>query len=189
MLVNKEDILPEVTALIAKMYPSYLEDPNLAETPARIAKMYCEELFAGSFTEPPKLTVFPNTKKYNQLIIVPDINFSSVCSHHWLSFMGFATIGILLNEDSSFLGLSKYARLVDWFARRPQVQENLTEEIADYINETLKPAALGVYISANHLCAVVRGIKQPTSTMITTALRGEMLTSPYLKSEFLARCK
>jgi GTP cyclohydrolase I len=187
--VKKEDILPEVTSLIAKLFPNYKDDPNLADTPSRIAKMYCEELFSGVFTEAPELTVFPNTKKYNQLIIVPDINFSSVCSHHMISFIGFATIGILLNENSSFLGLSKYTRIVDWFARRPQVQENMTEEIADFINEKLKPAALGVYISANHLCAVIRGVKQPNSTMITTALRGEMLTSPYLKTEFLARCK
>lgn len=171
---------------IESLFPNYRSNPNLVDTPSRLAKMYCTEIFRGSFEEEPPITIFPNEKEYDQLIIIPSIMFSSTCAHHFLPFVGKAVIGIL-NQEKSFAGLSKYHRVVDWFARRPQVQENLTQEIADFLFEKLNPKGVGVFIRSEHLCTKVRGVKQPEPEMITTALKGE-LRNPSVKAEFLRAC-
>lgn len=172
--------------LLETIFPNYKDNPNLQDTPKRLAKMLCQELFVGCFSEPPKITMFPNDRDYDQLIVIPQITFSSMCAHHFLPFYGEVTVGIL-NKDKQFAGLSKYHRIVDWFARRPQVQENLTQEIADHLMEKLDPYGVGVFIKATHLCTVVRGVKQPRSHMITTALKGSFKKSD-VKEEFLRVC-
>ncbi len=160
-------------------------DPNSTKTPLRIARMLVKELFAGRFQEPPKSTVFPNRKKVNELIISKGITVMSVCSHHWQPISGDCAIGYIPNKY--VLGVSKLSRVVDWFCRRGQIQEELGEQIADYIENLIKPKALGVVIRARHYCMIARGVKgnEDNSLMITSVMRGYLLTDLNLRNEFL----
>ncbi len=157
-------------------------DPNLNDTPKRIAKMYVDEIFAGCFNEEPKITVFPNTKKINQMIVLGPIAVKSTCSHHFQPFSGEAYIAYI--PGKKVCGVSKLARIVDWFARRPQIQEELTEQIIEYIHTKLKPSGCAVYITAKHFCMVNRGVEEENSYMDTCALRG-CFTKESTKNEFL----
>jgi len=160
-------------------------DPNSNRTPMRIARMLVKELFAGRYQEPPKSTVFPNRKKVNELIISKGITVMSVCSHHWQPISGDCAIGYIPNKY--VLGISKLTRIVDWFCRRGQIQEELGEQIADYIESLIKPKALGVVIRARHYCMIARGVKgnEKNSLMITSVMRGYLLTDLNLRNEFL----
>ena len=148
------------------------EDPDregLVETPERIARMYAE-VFAG-LKQDPKLevkTVF--TQDYDEIVLVKDIQFASMCEHHLLPFMGRAHTAYL--PSGKILGISKLARAVEVFARRPQVQERLTNEIADLISDVVKPRGVAVVLEATHTCMTIRGIKKPGSLVITSAMRG-----------------
>ncbi|MEJ5287359.1 MAG: hypothetical protein CH6_0675 [Candidatus Kapaibacterium sp.] len=160
-------------------------DPNCTKTPYRLAKMLVNELFIGRYQEPPKSTVFPNRKKVNELIISKGITVMSVCSHHWQPISGDCAIGYIPNKY--VLGVSKLSRIVDWFSRRGQIQEELGEQIADYIENLIKPKALGVVIRARHYCMIARGVKgnEDNSLMITSVMRGYLLTDLNLRNEFL----
>jgi len=160
-------------------------DPNSNRTPMRIARMLVKELFAGRYQEPPKSTIFPNRKKVNELIISKGITVMSVCSHHWQPISGDCAIGYIPNKY--VLGISKLTRIVDWFCRRGQIQEELGEQIADYIESLIKPKALGVVIRARHYCMIARGVKgnEENSLMITSVMRGYLLTDLNLRNEFL----
>lgn len=160
-------------------------DPNCTKTPYRLAKMLVNELFIGRYQEPPKSTVFPNRKKVNELIISKGITVMSVCSHHWQPISGDCAIGYIPNKY--VLGISKLSRIVDWFSRRGQIQEELGEQIADYIENLIKPKALGVVIRARHYCMIARGVKgnEDNSLMITSVMRGYLLTDLNLRNEFL----
>jgi len=164
----------------------WTSDPNMSDTPKRVSKMYAQEIFEGLYTEEPETTVFPNTEGYDQLI-VSRWDFSSTCSHHYLPFIGSVSIGILPGDK--LLGLSKYGRVLEWFAHRPQLQENLTQQVGKHLMKLLEPKALGVYVKAQHMCASVRGVKQHNSDMITTAMYGEMRTNASLKQEFMTSWK
>lgn len=160
-------------------------DPNATRTPYRLAKMLVNELLVGRYQEPPKSTVFPNRKKVNELIISKGITVMSVCSHHWQPISGDCAIGYIPNKY--VLGISKLSRIVDWFARRGQIQEELGEQIADYIENLIQPKALGVVIRARHYCMIARGVKgnEENSLMITSVMRGYLLTDLNLRNEFL----
>jgi GTP cyclohydrolase I len=160
-------------------------DPNSTDTPRRIAKMYVNELFAGRFTEPPQNTVFPNRKDVDELIISKGITVMSVCSHHWQPISGICAIGYI--PDKHVIGLSKLSRIVDWFSRRGQIQEELGEQIADYIEELIKPKALGVVIKAKHYCMIARGVRasESKSGMVTSVMRGYLRSNDKLRNEFL----
>lgn len=160
-------------------------DPNATKTPYRLAKMLVNELLIGRYQEPPKSTVFPNRKKVNELIISKGITVMSVCSHHWQPISGDCAIGYIPNKY--VLGVSKLSRIVDWFARRGQIQEELGEQIADYIENLIQPKALGVVIRARHYCMIARGVKgnEENSLMITSVMRGYLLTDLNLRNEFL----
>ncbi|MCX6154160.1 MAG: GTP cyclohydrolase I [Candidatus Kapabacteria bacterium] len=160
-------------------------DPNCAHTAQRLAKMYVNELFRGRFESAPKLTVFPNRKGVDQLIISKGIDLMSVCSHHWQPISGECAIGYIPGDF--VIGLSKLSRIVNWFARRGQIQEELGEQIADYIESILKPKALGVVINARHYCMIARGVKGPEekSIMTTSVMRGLLLHDFNLRNEFL----
>ncbi len=160
-------------------------DPNNAQTSRRIAKMLVNELFIGRYVEPPKLTVFPNRKKVDELIISKGIEVMSVCSHHWQTISGKCAIGYI--PGNYVLGLSKLSRIVNWFARRPQIQEELGEQIADYIENLIRPKALGVVIKARHYCMIARGVKgsEDESFMVTSVMRGLLLEEFNLRNEFL----
>lgn len=164
-------------------------DPNCTNTPMRMAKMYVNELLKGRFNEAPKMTVFPNRKHVNNLIISKGIEVKSLCSHHWLPISGHCAIGYIPNEH--VIGLSKLTRIVDWFARRPQIQEEMGEQIADRLMKILKPKALGVVIRAKHYCMISRGVKssEEQSLMTTSVMRGYMLEDLNLRNEFLTLIK
>jgi GTP cyclohydrolase I len=150
------------------------EDPHrdgLQDTPMRVAKMY-EEIFSGLTTPPPKMTTFPNESDYKDLVIVKDIPFYSMCEHHLAPFFGKAHIGYVPGE--SIVGLSKFARLVEWYSRRPQVQERLTDQIATHLFDTLKPESLIVVLQGEHFCMSMRGVQKPGSQTVTTAIRGDL---------------
>lgn len=168
-------------------------DHNTRETPKRIAKMLVDELFVGKYQQPPKVTVFKNAQSFDELIIQGPIDVKSTCAHHFLPFIGKAWVGLLpsiekkdfaLVDDSGLIGLSKYARVVDHFSRRPQMQEELNVQIVDFFDKLLKPRGVAVLIKATHFCMACRGVNQQSST-ITSVVRGEFKASPSLKAEFL----
>jgi len=160
-------------------------DPNNAKTAHRVAKMFINELFIGRYSEAPSMTIFPNRKKVDELIISKGIEVMSVCSHHWQPISGRCAIGYIPGDY--VLGLSKLSRIVDWFARRGQIQEELGEQIADYIEELIHPKALGVVIKAKHYCMIARGVKgsEAESLMVTSVMRGLLLEEFNLRNEFL----
>ena len=159
-------------------------DPNSTDTPFRLARMWVNELFAGRFEPPPKLTVFPNRRQVDELVISAGIKVMSVCSHHWQPISGTCAIGYVPRDK--VIGLSKFTRLVEWFSRRGQIQEELGEQLADYLVELLDPIALGVVIRANHYCMIARGVEaHDNSVMITSVMRGDLATNPVLREEFL----
>ena len=159
-----------------------MADPNLVETPERVAKMYLE-LFEG-LTEgaEPRVTFFPNEEGYTSMVMEKDIPFYSLCSHHFVPFYGHAHIAYIPNQ--SIVGLSKMARIVEFYARRPQLQERLTEQIAGFMAEKLTPQGVMVVIEARHLCVEMRGVKKPGALTVTSAIRGIFGTKP-VREEFL----
>lgn len=160
-------------------------DPNSKNSPKRIAKMYVNELFKGRYSQPPQLAVFPNRNKVNNLVISKGIPVMSVCSHHWQTISGKASIGYIPNKY--VIGVSKLTRIVNWFSRRGQIQEELGEQIADYIENLLKPKALGVVINSKHYCMIARGVQSPEedSLMTTSVMRGYLLDDINLRNEFI----
>lgn len=159
------------------------DDPNLKETPKRIAKAWFLELLSGRYVEKPKITVFPNENNINQMVTLGNIEVKSMCSHHFLPFFGKCFIGYV--PDKIIIGISKLARIVKWFARRAQLQEVLTKQIADFIYETIKPKGVIVYMSCIHTCMTLRGANQPLDTkLVTTDVRGCM-EDENAKTEFL----
>ncbi len=161
------------------------EDPQregLVETPRRIADMY-EEIFGGLQIDPGSYLSVGFEEHHKEMVILRDIPFTSVCEHHLLPFVGKAHVGYI--PAGRIVGLSKLARVVEGFARRPQLQERLTSQIADTLIEELKPRGAGVVIEAQHFCMIIRGVKKPGSTMVTSAMRGIFKTNPPTRSEFL----
>ena len=156
------------------------ESESMAETPARMARAYAELLSPRSFD----LTTFPNDEQYDELVLARAIPVHSVCEHHMLPFVGVAHVGYLPGER--ILGLSKLARVVELFARRPQVQERLTAQIAGWLQEQLQPAGVGVVIEAEHFCMTLRGVRAGGASTITSALRGRLRDDARSRAEFLA---
>ncbi|MCK9430153.1 MAG: GTP cyclohydrolase I [Candidatus Omnitrophica bacterium] len=158
-------------------------DPNMKETPHRVAKMYVNELFKGCYNAPPKITTFENNL-YDGMVYEGNIDVKSVCSHHHLSFTGKAHIAYLPGNSNKIIGLSKLNRIVDYFSRRPQVQENLTTMIHDYLNEILPDnTGIAVMLECKHMCVYVRGIEQD-SIMKTSKLSGKFLNDSIVREEF-----
>lgn len=158
------------------------EDEGLAETPRRIADMYLE-LFQGLWQDPRDVLNVMFDENHDEMVILRDIPFYSMCEHHFLPFHGEAHVGYL--PDGKIVGLSKLARAVEIFARRPQVQERLTSQIADCIEEVLGAKGVGVVIRAEHLCMTARGVRKPGSAMVTSAMRGRFRSDMSTRSEFL----
>jgi GTP cyclohydrolase I len=156
-----------------------LDEPGLMETPRRMAKAYAELLTPREFN----LTTFPNDEEYDELVLARDIPFSSICEHHLLPFTGTAAVGYLPGQR--ILGLSKLARVVDLFARRPQVQERMTKQIANWLDTHLMPRGVGVVLTAEHSCMTVRGVQARGSSTVTSALTGLIRTDERTRGEFL----
>ena len=164
-------------------------DHNTRDTPTRVAKMYVQELLRGRFTPPPRLTDFDNAQRYDQLIVVGPIEVRSLCAHHLMPIYGSAFIGVLPDPDGRIIGLSKYDRVVEHFASRLQIQEELVKQIGNFLIEETRPAGLAVRISAVHMCKTHRGVRASRAgRMVNTALYGAMRESQSLKDEFLREC-
>ncbi len=155
------------------------DSPGTADTPRRMVEAYRALLSSPEFD----MTTFPNDEGYDELVIVKDIPVHSVCEHHVLPFTGVAHVGYL--PADRILGLSKFARVVEMFARRPQVQERLTVQIADWLADTLAPRGVGVVIEAEHLCMTLRGVQAAGTSTSTSALRGLLRERPQTRAEFL----
>ena len=162
------------------------ENPDregLIETPARVARMYAE-IFSGLHTNPAIHLQKLFTQKHDEMVLVKDIEFASCCEHHLLPFTGKAHIGYL--PDGQVVGLSKLARVVEVIAKRPQVQERMTEDIADLIMNEVQPRGVGVIIEASHSCMTIRGVRKPEAMTITSAVRGLVKTNPMTRSELMS---
>ncbi len=167
----------------------HVNDHNTRETPQRVAKMYVEEIMEGRYTAPPRITEFDNAQAYDQLIVTGPIELRSMCAHHLMPIYGQAYIGILPAADGKIIGLSKYDRIVEYFASRLQIQEELVKQIGQYIMDMTSPRGLAVRISAVHMCKTQRGVRAShRSRMVNTYYWGELASDTALKTEFLQEC-
>ncbi len=183
---NTKIDMPRLTAAVRELLCAIGEDPDrggLSGTPDRVARMY-QELFGGLEEDPAQYCQALFDEQYDEMVVLRDITFHSMCEHHLLPFMGKAHIAYL--PRGSVVGISKLARIVNCFARRPQVQERLTGQIADLIMDRLDPKGVAVVMEAQHTCMIIRGVKKPGSVMITSALRGICKTSPATRSEVMS---
>lgn len=156
-------------------------DPNIKDTPKRIAKMYTQEIFRGKYFPMPDLTCFPNSKKVDELFTIGPIQTRSCCSHHFVPFIGKIWIGVIPGQK--LLGLSKYARLADWVMARPQIQEEAVCQLADILEQQIEPKGLAVVMQAQHFCMCWRGIKDEQCKMTSSVVRG-LLTKQETRNEF-----
>lgn len=164
-------------------------DHNTRHTATRVARMFVRELLRGRFTAPPRITEFDNAESFDQLIVTGPIAVRSTCAHHLLPIYGEAFIGILPAPDGKIIGLSKYDRIVEHFAARLQIQEELVAQIANFIETVSMPRGLAVRISAVHMCKTQRGIRADhAARMVSTVYRGDFLASTDLKRDFLTEC-
>lgn len=161
-----------------------LEDDSLKDTPDRVAKMYCQEIFTGlDYNNFPKCTTVTNKMKHDELIIVKGANVLSMCEHHFVPFVGTCSVGYI--PTTKVLGLSKIPRVVDFFSRRPQIQERLTAQIYIALSDILETEDVAVVIKAEHMCMKLRGVKQAESETITSKMGGRFMLKPELRQEFL----
>lgn len=162
----------------------YSADRQTVDTPLRVAKSWCKDLIIGSVTDAPSMTVFPNEENYDGVVIQTGIPVVSLCAHHNLPFTGYASVAYVPGEK--VVGLSKLNRVVDWFARRPQMQESLTQQIHGFLANKLDCKSVAVSIASKHMCCSNRGIKHPTSTMTTNKFSGVFMEPGNLiREEFL----
>jgi len=159
-----------------------LADPNLAETDLRVAKMYLEMFHGLEEGAEPKVTTFPNEERYSHMVMEKKIPFYSMCAHHLVPFYGHAHIAYIPGDR--ILGLSKFSRILEFYAKRPQLQERITEQVVTYIEEKLRPQGAMVVIEARHLCVEMRGVKKPGAVTVTSALRG-IFHQKQVREEFL----
>ncbi len=180
----------EVTAKMAEVLKSLVidteNDHNTNETAERVAKMFLTEIFSGRYINQPEVTEFPNVERLNELMIVGPITVRSACSHHLCPIMGRIWIGIMPNEHSNLIGLSKYTRLTDWIMSRPQIQEEAVTQLANILQEKVKPDGLAIVMEADHFCMQWRGVKDSESMMINSVMRGSFLKDANLRREFLS---
>jgi GTP cyclohydrolase I len=161
-------------------------DHNTHDTAKRVAKMYLNEVFRGRYIAQPPVTEFPNVEHLNELMIVGPITIRSACSHHFCPIMGRVWIGVMPNQHSNLIGLSKYARLAEWVMSRPQIQEEAVSQLANLLQEKIQPDGLALVMEADHFCMHWRGVKDNDAKMINSVMRGSFLKDPNLRREFLA---
>lgn len=185
-----EQLLDEVTTRMEGVLDSLVIDTagdhNTRDTARRVAKMYVNEVFKGRYVKAPSITEFPNAERLNELMIVGPITVRSACSHHFCPVIGQLWIGVLPNEHTNVIGLSKYARLAEWVMGRPQIQEEAVVQLADYIQSKTRPDGLAIVMQATHYCMAWRGVKDMDSKMINSVMRGVFLKDMNLRREFLA---
>ncbi|MDR3429210.1 MULTISPECIES: GTP cyclohydrolase I [Silvimonas] len=161
-------------------------DHNTQDTAKRVAKMFIREVFHGRYHPMPAVTEFPNIERLNELMIVGPITVRSACSHHLCPILGRVWVGVMPNEHSNLIGLSKYVRLIEWIMNRPQIQEEAVSQVADLLQERLQPDGLAIVMEADHFCMHWRGVKDTEAKMTNSVMRGSFLRDPVLRSEFLS---
>ena len=180
----------EVEAKMADVLKSLVidteSDHNTQGTARRVARMFLTEVFKGRYHAMPAVTEFPNAEQLNELLIVGPITARSACSHHLCPILGKVWIGIMPNEHSNLIGLSKYARICDWVMSRPQIQEEAVMQLANILQDKVKPDGLAIVIEADHFCMHWRGVKDADSRMTNSVMRGSFLKDPDLRREFLS---
>jgi GTP cyclohydrolase I len=160
------------------------DDHNTKATAQRVAKMFVHEIFRGRYYPPPEVTSFPNAKEYDQIYVSGPMSINSTCAHHFQPITGQAYVGVF--PGKRVVGLSKFNRIVDWIASRPQIQEEMTEQIADMVEKETEAQGVAVVIKAEHFCMTARGVKEHESEMMTSVVRGMFRDEPATKAEFFS---
>ncbi len=181
-----DEVEEKMKGVLGSLVIDFEHDHNTDETARRVAKMYLKEVFQGRYVKAPPITEFPNAEHLNELMIVGPITVRSACSHHFCPIMGKIWIGVLPNEHTNVIGLSKYARLAEWVMGRPQIQEEAVVQLADLIQQKTQPDGLAIVMEASHFCMSWRGVKDPDSKMINSVMRGSFLKDANLRREFLS---
>jgi len=181
-----DEVAEKMQAVLDAMVIDTANDHNTEDTARRVAKMYLKEVFAGRYVKAPTITEFPNAEHLNELMIVGPITVRSACSHHFCPVIGKVWIGVMPNEHTNVIGLSKYARLAEWIMSRPQIQEEAVVQLADLIQEKTQPDGLAIVMEATHYCMAWRGVKDMDSRMINSVMRGVFLKDANLRREFLS---
>ena len=161
-------------------------DHNTQGTAGRVARMFITEVFRGRYSPMPSVTEFPNVEGLNELMIVGPVTVRSACSHHLCPIIGKLWVGVMPNEHSALIGLSKYTRLVEWVMARPQIQEEAVIQLADLLQDKMRPDGLAIVLRADHYCMQWRGVKDMDSKMVNSVMRGSFLKNPDLRREFLS---
>ena len=179
----ERDVDMKVEELLQCLIIDTENDHNTQETAKRMAKMFIHEIFRGRYREQPKITTFPNATNYDQLYITGPVSIRSTCAHHFQNIVGKAYVGVFPGKE--VIGLSKFNRLINWIAERPQIQEEMTMQIADAVEEVTGADGVAIVIRAEHMCMTHRGVKEHESDMTTSVMRGSFRNDPELKKEFL----
>jgi GTP cyclohydrolase I len=182
----QEEVEGKLREVLESLVIDTQSDHNTQDTARRVAKMYVQEVFRGRYVTPPAVTEFPNAERLNELMIVGPLTVRSACSHHLCPIIGRVWIGVMPNEHSNLIGLSKYARLAEWVMSRPQIQEEAVIQLADLLQDKMKPDGLAIIMEADHFCMHWRGVKDNDSKMINSVMRGAFLKNPDLRRELLA---
>jgi len=181
-----DEVQSKMKAVLDSLVIDTESDHNTQDTARRVAKMYVNEVFKGRYVPQPAITEFPNVEHLNELILVGPITVRSACSHHFCPIVGKLWVGIMPNQHSNLIGLSKYARLAEWIMSRPQIQEEAVTQIADLLMDKMRPDGLAIVMEADHFCMHWRGVKDMECKMINSVMRGSFLKDPSLRREFLS---
>jgi GTP cyclohydrolase I len=181
-----DEVAPKMQGGLESLVIDTKNDHNTKNTSRRVAKMFINEVFSGRYMEQPILTKFPNVSALNELMIIGPITVRSACSHHLCPIMGRVWIGVLPSKASALIGLSKYSRLTEWVMCRPQIQEEAVVELADMLEDKIKPIGLAIVMDADHFCMQWRGVKDRDSKMVNSVMRGAFLKDSSLRREFLS---
>ena len=188
-----DELIDEVAARMQGVLESLVidtkSDHNTQDTARRVARMYVNEIFGGRYREAPEVTEFPNAERLNELLIVGPVKVRSACSHHLCPIIGKVWIGLMPNEHSNLIGLSKYVRLTSWIMARPQIQEEAITQLAELLLNKVNPDGLAVVMEADHFCMHWRGVKDDGAKMINSVMRGSFLKDHTLRREFLSLIK
>ena len=184
-----DEVAVRMQAVLESLVIDTRSDHNTQDTARRVAKMYVTEVFRGRFFPAPPVTEFPNAERLNELMIVGPVTVRSACSHHFCPIMGKVWIGLMPNEHSNLIGLSKYVRLTNWIMTRPQIQEEAITQLAELLMNKVSPDGLAVVMEADHFCMHWRGVKDDNARMINSVMRGSFLKDHTLRREFLSLIK
>jgi GTP cyclohydrolase I len=182
----QDEVAGNLEAVLRSLVIDTENDHNTRDTARRVSRMFINEVFRGRYVPMPSVTEFPNIERLSELMIVGPVTVRSACSHHLCPIIGKLWVGVMPNEHSALIGLSKYARLVEWVMARPQIQEEAIIQLADLLQNKMHPDGLAIVMRADHYCMQWRGVKDMNSKMVNSVMRGSFLKDANLRREFLA---